>query len=219
MAELLFNKLECRFGLYQELSTYRTNSEPDFRKLLWSHHKVVNRGTGQPHSEPWWIQHNDFRLISMSGATSAQGGHPLYETARRLQEFRLIRDAISYGAKRSDEFANKDRIKLTTWSYSRLTNRLRLSSLEEANNARGVAKQHYYPSLKFEGAMILWYYRAFKDCHTRNTMTMTTKLDEWKSVANEPRHDIATLQNRQKRNLRRHQLSIFETHGNIYEMW
>jgi hypothetical protein len=145
MAELLFNKLECRFGLHQELSTYRTNSEPDFRKLLWSHHKVVNRGTGQPHSEPWWIQHNDFRLISMSGATSAQGGHPLYETARKLHDLRLVsslrRNRLK--RKRCDEFVNKGRINPTIWIDSRLTNRLRLSSLEEAHNARGVAKRHH----------------------------------------------------------------------------
>jgi hypothetical protein len=96
----------------------------------------------------------DFTLISMSGATSAQGGHPLYETARKLQDLRLV-SSLSHNRlrrKRSNEFVNEGRINPTIWIDSRLTNRLRLSSLEEAHNARGVAKRYHYQSPEFERA-------------------------------------------------------------------
>ena len=204
MAELLYNLLECQFEPSPGIADGQNKTLSRMLKNK-NYFKVFTSLSQRNRTTPLWTMLatiHDFTLISMSGATSAQGGHPLYETARKLQDLRLVsslrRNRLK--RKRSDEFVNEGRINPTIWIDSRLTNRLRLSSLEEAHNARGVAKRHYYQSPEFERATILRFYdlSRLRDCRARTTMTTINgllwakKLDEWIIlVTNESRYNIA----------------------------
>jgi hypothetical protein len=85
MAELLYNELECRLA-----SSGITDGQNEILNRIFENYFRVftslRQRTGQPHSDPCWLRPIISTLISMSRATSAPEGHPLYETAKKPQE-------------------------------------------------------------------------------------------------------------------------------------